>query len=415
MPRFTPTIAPKDGNPVNSILRPFVLATLCGLLPLSTAPTGAPDTSKPQTAVQFAPQSFAHPGVSITSLQLEFIRGKVQQGASPWKGAYSNMINDPLASLTRSPAPRSVVNCGQSSNPNNGCTDERQDAIAAYTDALAWAISGDDRYAKKSIQIMDAWSSTITSHTGANTGIQTAWSAASWVKAAELMKYRYQNWPNAARFASVLRAFYLPIVVNGDDRTSNWDLIEAEASIGISVFTNDQVTFDKAIDQYLERVPAFVYLASDGPTPHRGPDGRLNWETANRYMTGMTQETCRDFVHTGYSIASMSHIAETALMQGADLYPQVGERIRQALGWQSTQEVRAAPEPADLCGNGPLKRGLGPVTETGFNALHTRQGVAMTNTQALTERSRPAGTNYLFVAWETLTNANNSVLPNARP
>jgi hypothetical protein len=31
----------------------------------------------------------------------------------------------------------------------------------------------------------------------------------------------------------------------------------------------------------------------------------------------------------------------------------------------------------------------------------------MTNTEALTERQRPAGSNDLFVAWETLTNAQN--------
>ncbi len=404
---------------MSTMLRRCALAAVSGLLGLSatsttTAAVAAPSAPTPVAAQRFAPQTFAHPGVNITSTQLEFVRTKVQQGAAPWKAAYDDMVGDPLASLSRVPAPRPVVNCGQSSNPNNGCTDERQDAIAAYTDALAWAISGDERYAQKAIQIMDAWSSTITNHTGANTGIQTAWSAASWVKAAELIKYQYQNWPNAGRFANMLRSVYLPVVVNGDDRTSNWDLTEAEASIGIAVFTNDGVTFDKAVSQYLARVPAFVYLASDGPTPHPSPDGGFNWETATRYITGMTQETCRDFVHTGYSIASMSHIAETALMQGTDLYPQVGERLRQALGWHATQEVRAAPEPANLCGKGPLERGLGPVTETGFNALHTRQGIAMANTQTLTERNRPAGTNYLFVAWETLTNANNPVEPDTQ-
>lgn len=31
----------------------------------------------------------------------------------------------------------------------------------------------------------------------------------------------------------------------------------------------------------------------------------------------------------------------------------------------------------------------------------------MTNTQKLTEQQRPGGTNYLFVAWETLTYADN--------
>ena len=48
------------------------------------------------------------------------------------------------ASTPRCPAPpkpRSIVECGSYSNPNNGCTDEREDAIAAYTDALAWYIT----------------------------------------------------------------------------------------------------------------------------------------------------------------------------------------------------------------------------------------------------------------------------------
>ncbi|MFG1646959.1 hypothetical protein ACGFMK_42340, partial [Amycolatopsis sp. NPDC049252] len=62
--------------------------------------------------------------------------------------------------------------------------------------------------------------------------------------------------------------------------------------------------------------------------------------------------------------------------------------------------------PSWLCG-GSVNRGLGPVTEVGFNALHGRLGIAMSNTQTLTESKRPAGTNALFVAWQTLTHANN--------
>lgn len=36
-----------------------------------------------------------------------------------------------------------------------------------------------------------------------------------------------------------------------------------------------------------------------------------------------------------------------------------------------------------------------------------RLGNAMTNTQTLTLNNRPAGTNRLFVGWETLTHASN--------
>ena len=50
---------------------------------------------------------------------------------------------------------------------------------------------------------------------------------------------------------------------------------------------------------------------------------------------------------------------------------------------------------------------VGLVTETGYNALTFRLSNVMTNTGILTTNQRPAGTNNLFVAWETLTNAEN--------
>src|SRR5262249_24249605 len=111
------------------------------------------------------PTAFAHPGVMVSKSQLDFVREKVQAGSQPWKGAYDQMMGSEYASLSRNPNPRQTVECGSYSNPNNGCTDEREDAIAAYTDALAWYIGGDEKYAQKATEIMDAWSSTIKSHT----------------------------------------------------------------------------------------------------------------------------------------------------------------------------------------------------------------------------------------------------------
>ncbi|GGW69206.1 hypothetical protein GCM10010503_53030 [Streptomyces lucensis JCM 4490] len=130
------------------------------------------------------------------------------------------------------------------------------------------------------------------------------------------------------------------------------------------------------------------------------------WQGQSTFVTGLTQETCRDLTHTGYGISAISHIAETSRIQGRDLYgTDVGERLRQALGFQSGYQLGAAV-PGWLCG-GTLKPGLGPVTEVGYNALHNRRGVAMTSTGALTLNNRPAGSNNLFVAWETLTHGDN--------
>ncbi|MET9275308.1 alginate lyase family protein [Kribbella sp. NPDC003557] len=389
---------------------PFVLATACAALVAGTLSSPAVASSQ---AVD-APATFTHPGVGSSQAQLDFVRAKVQAGAQPWTNAFNQAKNSAYASLSRTPKPRAVVECGPYSNPNYGCTDEREDAIAAYTDALLWYITRDDRYAQKSIQLMDAWSATVQDHTNSNAPLQTAWSASSWPKAAEIIKHVYGNWPNAGRFATMLRNVYVPEIINGSNSNGNWELSMTEALQGIGVFLEDKAIYDKAIALYRLRVPAYVYLESDGALPKTVPSQNLNtrdkivsyWQGQGTFVTGLTQETCRDFTHTGYGISSISHVLETARIQGIDMYPEFGERLRQALGFQSKWERNLEPVPSWLC-KGSLNRGLGPITEVGYNALHTRLGIAMTNTQALTESRRPAGSNNLFVAWETLTHAEN--------
>jgi hypothetical protein len=394
--------------------KPLVLAAACALLAAGALSNPAVAASKAEPMAVQAPAVFTHPGVGVSRAQLDFVRSKVQAGAQPWTNAFNQAKASKYASLSRTPVPRAVVECGPYSNPNLGCTDEREDAIAAYTDALLWYITRDDRYAQKAIQLMDAWSATIRDHTNSNAPLQTAWSASSWPKAAEIIKHAYGNWPNAGRFATMLRNVYLPEIINGSNSNGNWELSMTEAIQGIAVFLEDRTAYDKGIALFRVRVPAYVYLESDGALPKTKPSQNLNtrekiiayWQGQDTFVTGLTQETCRDFTHTGYGISSISHVLETSRIQGIDLYPEFGERLRQALGFQSRWERNLEPVPSWLC-DGTVHRGLGPITEVGYNALHTRLGIAMAKTQALTESRRPAGSNNLFVAWETLTHAEN--------
>lgn len=385
---------------------------------VTTGPAAEPARAAPAASAEVAaPTAFTHPGVLVSRGQLDHIRGKVDAGAQPWKSAFDQMKASRYAALDRTPKPRAVVECGSYSDPNHGCTDEREDAIAAYTLALTWYITQDERYAKKAVEIMDAWSGTIKDHTDSNAPLQTGWAGSSWPRAAEIIRYTYDGWAQdkVDRFKTMLRTVYLPKVIGGSNSNGNWELSMVEAAVGISVFLDDKTSYDKAMTKFRGRVPAYVYLESDGGTPKAAPGSGLDtrekiikyWQGQSTFVNGLTQETCRDFTHTGYGISAISHIAETSRIQGRDLYAtDVGERLRYALGFQAKYELGEAP-PSWLCG-GSVKRGLGPVTEVGLNALHTRLGQAMTNTQTLTERGRPAGSNNLFVAWETLTHAENT-------
>jgi hypothetical protein len=323
------------------------------------------------------------------------------------------MKSSPSAALSRNPAPHEDVDCGSRSVPDIGCSAERQDALAAYADALVWYVSKDSRYAAEAIKLMDAWSATLKTHTNSNTPLQTGWAGSGWGRAAELIKWTYPGgWPNAGRFATLLRTVYLPLLIDGSGANGNWELIMTDALMGISVFLDDKASFNKALALWRGRVPAYIYTKSDGPTPlsppaHQKTGASLTsyWYGQTTLVDGIAQETCRDFGHTAMGINAAFHAAETARIQGVDLWGEQKTRFAAALEFHAPYEM-GAPAPSWLCG-GSISRGTGGYWEVGYNALHTRLGMALPQTDALLASRRPTGTDNHSSGWETLTSYGN--------
>lgn len=136
------------------------------------------------------------------------------------------MLDHELTSPTRNPKPTATVECGPTSTPNKGCTEERQDALAAYANAIAYYISGESAYATKAISYMNAWAYTIKAHTNSNANLQTGWAGASWARAAEIVRHTYGGWRAAdiSAFEGMLRKVYLPVVIKGSNSNGNWEL-----------------------------------------------------------------------------------------------------------------------------------------------------------------------------------------------
>jgi hypothetical protein len=128
------------------------------------------------------------------------------------------------------------------------------------------------------------------------------------------------------------------------------------------------------------------------------------WYGQKNPAEGQAQETCRDFGHTGWGLEGFAHVAETARLQGMDLYGEMQQRMTAALEFHAGLDL-GRPVPSSACG-GTVNRGLGPVLEVAYNHYHNRKGIALPKTQRLMERGRPAGTSH-FLAWETLTHAGN--------
>jgi len=106
---------------------------------------------------------FAHPGVAHSQESIDFVKARIEAGEQPWSAAWEELKASRNASMEWQPQPFADVERGPYNNPNIGSSEFSRDANAAYTHALCWAISGEESHAKKSAEIIDAWSKTLKS------------------------------------------------------------------------------------------------------------------------------------------------------------------------------------------------------------------------------------------------------------
>jgi len=386
----------------------FVRSTLIVLTAGLSGVLWASPTAQAQPATPAkSGAGFYHPGVLVNRAQLELIKSKVSAGAEPWKAAFEAAKASNYGAPDYTPHPWKTCECGPYSKPDLGCKDEQRDSAAAYTQALLWFITGDRAYAEKAIEIMNAWSVTLSGgHKNSNGPVQAAWCAEQWPRAAEIIRYTYDGWStdDVARFRKMLAEQYVPSLVNGSGENGNKELSMSEALINIGVFNDDRETFDRGVKMWRGRAPSYIYLSTDGPAPRKA----AGWETmpiwGNKGLTtpfvdGLLQESVRDSGHANLDLSAMVNAAETARQQGLDLYGEEGKRIMAALEFQAQYlPPNNAKAPANLAFN------THPTWEIAYNHFHNRMGKDLPKIAAVIERNRPTAVNHQM-AWETLTHA----------
>jgi hypothetical protein len=387
-------------------------------------------------SVSFDGGAFVHPGVLVNGAQLAFLKAQIAAGAEPWTNALavaktklapSYLGSQQYASLTYVAHPVPQICCGSTSSPDVGCRAEQFDVAAAYTDALIWALTGDEAYATQSIAIMNAYSAVLKTHAppstmcgtppglSTNTPVQSGWCGSVFPRAAEIIRATYPGWPQTDidAFKTMLQSAYLPALGNGAiAENGNWELAMADALIQIGVFLDDPDTFNKGVGFWQRRVPAYIYLTSDGPTPVMIPGEGATWNGATHYLEGLSQETCRDLGHVQLGFAAMINGAETARIQGLDLYSQQSTRIVAGLELAASY-LNGATTPDPGCPynaskaigfpNPPLNM-PNPTWEIAYNQFANRDKMTLPNTAAIVAKVRPTTVNH-HMEWETLTHA----------
>ncbi len=185
--------------------------------------------------------------------------------------------------------------------------------------------------------------------------------------------------------------------------------------MNIAVFLDDKPTFDKAVDMWRKRTPAYVYLTTDGQLPVQPPkdtrsDSSLRgyWHNPTQFVDGLAQESCRDlpnsgtqgFGHAQYGVAGIISAAETALIQGVDLF--AGEQKRLVAMSELHSKYMNGASTSGLCQTQIEKVAPDPMWEIVYNEYANIRGQAMPETLKLLQKNRPMGATHHMV-WETLT------------
>lgn len=247
-PSVTPT--PKPAHTFKPIPRTIPIAVPTNIPSTTAAPSSSSSSSSSSISSVLLPTSltsttFVHPGVLVNKGQLDFVKGKIAAGQQPWTTAYNNAKISTYGSLQYVSHPVPIVTCGPNYVPDLGCTDEINDATAAYTDALLWYYSGNIAYAQKSIEIMNAWSATLQDHTDLSGPLQAAWTAELMLRGAEIIKHTSTAWTQSdqEQFTTMLNNVFLAKFTNStsvDNFASfngNWDLSAIDAMIQIDRYT----------------------------------------------------------------------------------------------------------------------------------------------------------------------------------
>jgi len=334
-----------------------------------------------------AQTTFQHPGVLVSRAQLDFIKAQVNAKVDPIYTEFLNAQKSTYGSLTYSPqGPPSggVIDCGSFSNPDIGCSTEDEDGTAAYTQALLYWITGNNTYGQNAIRILNAYGHNLTGYTNSNGPLQAGWGASKWPRAAEIIRYSNAGWApaDAQAFGTMMTNAMLPTIINGSGNNGNWELSMIEGMIGIAVYNDDTNLFNHAVTFWHQRVPAyFYYFPVDGPNPVPAPRGSTNWNgqtVFNASVNGVAQETCRDFGHTEFGIAAAIAAAETAHIQGVDLYGSEKPRLEATLEFHA-HYLLGNSVPSSVCG-GHVTLASRPTFEIGYNEYHNRLGDSLPDT-----------------------------------
>ncbi len=277
---------------------------------------------------------FSTPMTVVNHEEVQIIRNRIENGIEPQASAYLSLLADADAALNFTSQPPDNMHIMGGYEENSNLNEMRalmdRESNAAYSTALAWLYSGEDKYAEKSAEILRAWYEKWTGFGGNDAGLQIG----SWFNrmlyAADIMK-GYEGWTVTDR-RGFRRWWYkealphtITVMLLMDN---NWQDAAVLGVLTAGVVFEDLRVLNlglKALDEY--------FLARQG---------NADWKFANddngvyipREVTRI--EGLRGITYTAYALTTMVQALEIARYCGYDWWHREAENgatIKEAINY----------------------------------------------------------------------------------
>ncbi len=324
------------------------------------------------------------------------MKTNLTKGRQPWVQGWQKLTSNRHATLSWASRAQSVIYRGRNPQHAENYALLFNDAAAAYALAVRWKLSGDDAYASKAVDILNAWSSQLTAIDGCSDRfLASGIYGYELANAAEILR-TWPKWHAAdfGRFKAMMLAVFYPMNhdfltrhngTNIDHYWANWDLANMASMIAIGVLTDRR-------DIYSEAVEYFKHGQGNGSIQHviwkLYPDG-----------LGQVQESGRDQGHSMLDIALLGAFCQMAWNEGDDLFGYDDNRVlkgaeyvaRYNLGHDvpySTYRNSDVTQPAIS----PAARGdIRPIWELLYNHYVAFKKLKAPGLSAFTQMVRPEG------------------------
>ena len=272
-----------------------------------------------QSAAFSQDHQFVHPGIQWTSN--DFARLAERTDVSPWSGGWDRMRSTSEGSLDYDMrGPFALVE-------NKGANQRQHtaDAQAALYHAVQFAVTGNEAHARLATDIVDAWATTHTTWGGTSVHLHAAWRGGMMVRAAEILRYTYDDWTpeNTEHCETYFKNVLLPVLrPNNPLRAANQGANNLWGMVQVAIFTNDQELFQECLNAYLNDPCAGI---------------------SNSLPNGQCGDTGRDQGHAAAMIGNLGACAQIFYSQGVDVYGVLDNRLLKVMEYwcqyNSGQEV----------------------------------------------------------------------------